>query len=169
VNAPKIRYVAAVLCLAALVACSSKAPDGAKPVASIAELEAQVHHHVFAPGEAIGAQTIATAVAPGPAALFVGQIASVSYKWRDHVVLVRQGRAASGFSFAKNVARSDAVLVPKDANGVELALLPGLGPKGFPIGYRLQAEWLLEVDIAIGNAEAPATLDDLRAFTGSLV
>lgn len=133
---------------------------------AIATLEAEVHHHVLAPGKSVVVEVIASTTDTGPGPLFTGPIATVTYNWERFVVLVRQGRPPVGFAL-KNIRR-DATLVPKDAKGIEIALLPALGEKGLAIGFRLEPGWLVEVDIAIGKSKSPATLDELRAFITSL-
>jgi hypothetical protein len=161
------RLAAAALCVAALAACSSKTPEEKPKIVSISELEAQVHHHVLTPGASLGARLLNATYGNALPPLFTGQMASATYEWRDFVVLVRQGRPPEGFAL-KSQVRQDATLLPKDSNGVEIALLPALGEKGLAIGYRLEGSWLVEVDVAIASSPTAATIQQLRTFMAAL-
>ena len=155
-----------MLCVAALGACSAKESKAPKAV-PIPEIEKRVGHHVLRPSDSLQAAIINSGSIASTGSTFSGLTAAVSYRWHDFVVLVRQGKPAEGFSLHDAVTRGDAIFVPKDANGVEVALLPSVGTTG-AAAYRLQSGWLLTVDIAPTPAKVTPTLDELRSFVNSL-
>jgi hypothetical protein len=163
-RAGRILVVGVALCSA--VACSGeKAPVSVHSV-SFDELEKKLAHPVVQPKTSLGASLVKSALLEPSGSTFKGASAAASYRWKQVLVLIKQGRPADGFKLHEFIKRGD-VIYETRPSGAEVALLPQVEATSAS-AYLIKADWLLQVDIVPVAAKGVIPLDDLKAVVGAL-
>jgi hypothetical protein len=161
------RIVLVAVVMSAAVACSGSKVNVAGPdKATFAQIEEELGHKVAQPKAALGATLVASALVPSSSGTFQGTTAGASYRWKEVLALVRQGRPNDGFALHEFIKRGD-VIYETRAGGVEVAFLPQVG-EGITSAYIVSADWLIQVDIAPAKGKVTIPLDDLKAFVNAM-
>jgi len=158
--------IVAIVLASGVVACTNKKESIQPHIASLDAIERQLGHKVARPGATLGAKLIRSGLLESSGSTFAGGTAVASYRWRDHIVLIRQGHPASGWSLHGSILRSDAAFTSR-ADGSEVALTPQVAGSSAS-GYVVSGAWLVEVEVAPRTAKGPVPFGDLRAFVDGL-
>jgi hypothetical protein len=157
--------MATVLMLA--VACpKSKVPIGGPHLANFGEIETKLAHAVVQPKASLGATLVRSGLLEAEGATFKGATAAASYRWKEVLILIRQGHPVAGFALHEFIKRGDVVYQTRPA-GEEIALLPQVGASSAS-AYMVKGDWLLQVDIAPVKAKGAIPLDDLKTVVAAL-
>jgi hypothetical protein len=155
----------AVIVIMAVACAKSKAPVSVYTV-GFDELEKKLAHSVVQPKASLGATLVKSALLEPSGSTFKGASAAASYRWKQVLVLIRQGHPADGFKLHEFIKRGD-VTYQTRPSGAEVAFLPQVEASSAS-AYVIKADWLLQVDIAPVVAKGVIPLDDLKAVVGAL-
>jgi hypothetical protein len=163
-EARRIVLVGVVLSLA--VACrDSKLPISGPNKAGFPEIETTLRHKIAQPSASLGATLITSAVVEPSGNTFKGASAGASYRWKEELVLIRQGHPADGFALHTFITRRD-VIYETLVSG-EVAYLPQVGQSSAS-AYIVEGDWLINVAIAPSKQKDPVPLEDLEVFVNGL-